>query len=139
MDNCTVFDAGVSLASSADLIGILAGLAAPTHRRVSKRDARLARAAVAQLFPNLMPADVEMPPVIPAPNAGRLPQPKAVLAERPAEKKQFRGRRVRCTCGGCAQCLDNAKWDRIFNEKFADPTYYGALQVRHNSTLAHSF
>lgn len=29
--------------------------------------------------------------------------------------------------------------ERIFNEKFADPTYHGALQVRHNSTLAGAF
>ena len=34
------------------------------------------------------------------------------------------GNKLRCDsgkCGTCARCLDNAKWDRIFNEKFADP------------------
>lgn len=35
-----------------------------------------------------------------------------------------RGRRIRCTCGHCRQCLDNARWERIFVEKFADPNYY---------------
>jgi len=25
----------------------------------------------------------------------------------------------RCTCGSCRECLENAKWDRIFSEKFA--------------------
>jgi hypothetical protein len=26
--------------------------------------------------------------------------------------------------------------DRIFNEKYADPTYYSGLMLRHSSTLA---
>lgn len=41
-----------------------------------------------------------------------------------------------CSCGACARCIDNARWNRIFNEKFADPSYYGSLAVRHNSSLA---
>lgn len=45
-------------------------------------------------------------------------------------------RREPCRCGECKQCLDNARWTRIFNEKFADPTYYNGIVVRHNSTLA---
>jgi hypothetical protein len=32
----------------------------------------------------------------------------------------------RCTCGTCKQCLENARWERIFNEKFGDPDYYAA-------------
>jgi len=44
--------------------------------------------------------------------------------------------RRRCDCGACARCLDNAKWERIFNEKFADPCYYGSITLRHNSSLA---
>jgi hypothetical protein len=35
-----------------------------------------------------------------------------------------RDRKVRCKCGLCRQCLDDARWDRIFAEKFADPDYY---------------
>ena len=33
-------------------------------------------------------------------------------------------RKVRCRCGQCRQCLDDARWERIFTEKFADPDYY---------------
>jgi len=29
-----------------------------------------------------------------------------------------------CTCGTCKECLENARWERIFDEKFADPDYY---------------
>lgn len=49
------------------------------------------------------------------------------------------GRRTRrriCNCGQCPRCLEDARWDRIFNEKFADPYYYGPIQVRQSSSLA---
>lgn len=44
--------------------------------------------------------------------------------------------RQRCRCGHCAYCIDNARWERIFEEKFADPGYYDRLDIRYNSTLA---
>jgi hypothetical protein len=44
-------------------------------------------------------------------------------------------RRTRCRCGRCQQCLDNARWDRIFTEKFADPNYYTRPSVRCVSPL----
>jgi len=44
-------------------------------------------------------------------------------------------RRVRCGCGQCRQCLENARWERIFAEKFADPNYYTRLVVRCSSPL----
>jgi hypothetical protein len=41
-----------------------------------------------------------------------------------------------CTCGSCSRCRDNARWNRIFDEKFADPSYYGRMSIRHDSSLA---
>ena len=41
-------------------------------------------------------------------------------AAQPASK----GRPVRCKCGKCEQCLEDARWERIFTEKFADQNYY---------------
>ena len=38
-------------------------------------------------------------------------------------------------CAICAFCLENARWDRIFREKFADPDYYKAVPVRFSSPL----
>lgn len=30
-----------------------------------------------------------------------------------------------CKCGGtCSTCESTARWNRIYEEKFADPTYY---------------
>lgn len=45
------------------------------------------------------------------------------------------GRRTaQCTCGVCYTCRDNDRWERIFQEKFADPTYY-IRRLRVDSTL----
>jgi hypothetical protein len=41
----------------------------------------------------------------------------------------------RCRCGLCPTCEDNARWERIFAEKFSDPTYYSGPVVRHESPL----
>jgi hypothetical protein len=46
-----------------------------------------------------------------------------------------RGPRMRCRCGQCPQCLDNARWERIFKEKFADPDYYARRVTRISSPL----
>lgn len=44
-------------------------------------------------------------------------------------------RRRRCACGICSRCIENARWDRIFNEKFADPDYYQPQPIRVGSSL----
>jgi len=41
----------------------------------------------------------------------------------------------RCACGVCPSCVENARWERIFNEKFADPNYYGAQPTKLGSSL----
>jgi len=52
----------------------------------------------------------------------------------PAERSRSTSQR-RCKCGLCGPCRDNARWDRIFNEKFADPDYYKATPVKFSSSL----
>jgi hypothetical protein len=42
----------------------------------------------------------------------------------------------RCTCGECRSCLDNARWERIFAEKFADPNYYSDRPMYRGSSLS---
>ena len=44
-------------------------------------------------------------------------------------------RKKRCSCGTCHQCLDNKRWELIFNAKFADPDYYRDRPVTHASPL----
>ena len=40
-----------------------------------------------------------------------------------------------CRCGKCRQCVEEARWERIFTEKFADPEYYGQRPVAQGSSL----
>ena len=40
-----------------------------------------------------------------------------------------------CRCRQCAACMDEARWERIFREKFADPLYYGSQSGRASSPL----
>ncbi|SPE30040.1 hypothetical protein SBA6_120003 [Candidatus Sulfopaludibacter sp. SbA6] len=54
----------------------------------------------------------------------------------PAEPPTFRSvSRGRCRCGQCARSLDNERWERIFEQNFADPDYYEFRLVRHASPL----
>ena len=53
-----------------------------------------------------------------------------------AAQRASKGRRIRCKCGLCGQCLDDARWERIFAEKFADPNYYTRRRMHIASPLA---
>jgi hypothetical protein len=44
--------------------------------------------------------------------------------------------RRRCSCGKCPQCLENARWEKVFTEKFADPLYYNRDSLRYSSPLS---
>ncbi len=47
-----------------------------------------------------------------------------------------RDRRRQCQCGHCCRCLENARWERIFAEKFDDPDYYTIRPPRMGSPLS---
>jgi hypothetical protein len=49
----------------------------------------------------------------------------------PAHKVKVR----QCKCGTCDTCVDTARWERIFQQKFADPLYYATRDLPHNSPL----
>jgi len=43
----------------------------------------------------------------------------------------------RCHCGQCRNCLENARWERIFQEKFANADYYHHdIRIRYASPLS---
>jgi hypothetical protein len=42
---------------------------------------------------------------------------------------------MRCKCQQCHQCRENARWERIFAEKFADPAYYSNIVIHRASPL----
>ena len=41
-----------------------------------------------------------------------------------------------CHCGLCHTCIEYARWERVFNEKFADAQYYVGLRLSNRSPLA---
>jgi hypothetical protein len=55
-----------------------------------------------------------------------LPKPKAKVETRSG---------ARCRCGRCRTCVDDARWERVFNEKFADPEYYRPRLAAMGSSL----
>jgi hypothetical protein len=116
------------LASTEELISLLGKMATPATRHSAnrRRDARLAQEALSQF----VPSPVEEPQTARSGRGGR--------GEKRDDPDRVR-RRQFCKCGECKWCVENARWERIFNEKFCDPTYYGPLQVRRNSTLATAF
>ncbi len=61
--------------------------------------------------------------------------PKRVQAPPRSHSSKSTASLRRCKCGNCSTCLENARWDKIFNEKFADPNYYKPKPVRHTSSL----
>ena len=50
--------------------------------------------------------------------------------------KRSQSMRHTCTCGTCNTCVDNAKWERIYREKFEDTAYYGHRPVPVGSSLS---
>lgn len=41
----------------------------------------------------------------------------------------------RCHCGTCQRCVEEARWERIFKERFADPDYYKERPARFGSSM----
>ena len=44
--------------------------------------------------------------------------------------------RTRCECGQCPSCVEAARWERIYQEKFADANYYRRSELRYASPLS---
>ena len=61
--------------------------------------------------------------------------PIATVDTAPPKRRMTSSERSRCACGRCQQCADNARWERIFNERFADPDYYNARPAHQSSSL----
>lgn len=63
---------------------------------------------------------------------------------RPSHRKQISSAKVsmapcpkvkRCHCGVCPRCREEARWNRIFDERFADPDYYKERPTPFGSSL----
>lgn len=57
------------------------------------------------------------------------------VARTPRQNIGARGKSRRCSCGRCRSCTDNARWEAVFQQKFADPHYYSLREPRQGSSL----
>jgi hypothetical protein len=64
----------------------------------------------------------------------RLPNKEKSFAR--AIQPSKRPRRQCCGCNACQICLENARWERIFNERFADHSYYRSRGLQFSSPLS---
>jgi hypothetical protein len=56
-----------------------------------------------------------------------------VRTERPLPVSRTKHRR--CACGKCRTCVDNARWESVYQRKFADPYYYSLRHPKQGSSL----
>src|ERR1700693_2829594 len=61
---------------------------------------------------------------------------RAMRGVEPVPEKRAARKIRRCLCGSCARCIDHAKRERIFAEKFEDPDYYTRSTIRRFSPFA---
>ena len=63
------------------------------------------------------------------PSRKKPPSPNRVSLAPPCPKVK------RCHCGVCPRCREEARWNRIFDERFADPDYYKERPTPFGSSL----
>ena len=130
-ESATLQSTGLELATFGEVIYAFSALRSTSGRR---RGARVAN---------------EMPPWSTMPNAALacedLPEPRKAAIPAPprvepvARPCPSKSRRAfgRCHCGQCRSCQENARWERIFQEKFANSDYYHHdIRVRYASPLS---
>lgn len=135
------------LATAGDLFHLIDHFAHYHRGHSSQRrlDQETAQAALSNLLLNIVTVEEQVrpqPSIRPA--ARRLQSGKPASAAKPArgsgrqvgEAGKAPRQRGHCKCGHCKACLENARWERIFNEKFAVPGYYGGPAFKHSSTLS---
>jgi hypothetical protein len=75
--------------------------------------------------------------VLPEPRKAAIPAPPRVDAVPQARLAKSRRASGRCRCGQCRNCQENARWERIFQEKFANSDYYHHdIRIRYASPLS---
>jgi hypothetical protein len=73
----------------------------------------------------------------PEPRKAALPAPPRVDAGSQLRMNKSRRASGRCHCGECRNCQENARWERIFQEKFANSDYYHHdIRIRYASPLS---
>ena len=130
-ETVTLQSTGFELATFGEVLYAFSALRSTSGRR------RSARAANELLPWETLTGGAPECDVTPAPRKAVAPaQPRVdpVAQARPAKSRRASGR---CRCGQCRNCQENARWERIFQEKFANSDYYHHdIRVRYASPLS---
>jgi hypothetical protein len=133
MDNVALVEgpSALELASFGEVLYAFSSLRSRSGRRRGGR-------VEGEVLPwqNLLP-DAAPEFALPAPAPPPPPSPRRVEALHPQRITKPRRNSGRCQCGQCRTCQENARWERIFREKFASPDYYRhEIRVRYASPLS---
>ncbi len=121
---------GLELATFGEVLYAFSALRSTSGRKRGRIDHELLP------WPNVMPGaamdfEAHHAPKIPSSPVSRLD----LAANKPVPKP--RRSASRCQCGHCRSCQENARWERIFREKFASADYYRPqIRIRYASPLS---
>jgi hypothetical protein len=131
-ESITLQSTAFELATFGEVLYAFSALRSTSGRR------RSARVANEMLPWESMPGTASECEALPEPRQAAIapPQPRLepVPETRPGKSRRASGR---CHCGQCRNCQENARWERIFQEKFANSDYYHHdIRVRYASPLS---
>lgn len=131
-ETVTLQSNGFELATFGEVLYAFSALRSTSGRR------RAARAATEMLpWGGAIPGaavEIDAPP---APRKLEAPAPRRMDTVPHAPVVKTRRSSGRCQCGQCRTCLENARWERIFQEKFANSDYYHHdIRIRYASPLS---
>jgi hypothetical protein len=130
-DSIMLQSTSFELATFGEVLYAFSALRSTSGRR---RGARIAN----ELLPwETMTSTVPECDALPEPRKATHPAPPRMDPVPQARLTKSRRASGRCQCGQCRNCQENARWERIFQEKFANSDYYHHdIRVRYASPLS---
>jgi hypothetical protein len=130
-ESITLQSTSFELATFGEVLYAFSALRSTSGRRRGTR-------VVTELLPwETMPGTAPECDALPEPRKAMLPAPPRVEPAPQVPLNKTRRASGRCHCGQCRNCQENARWERIFQEKFANSDYYHHdIRVRYASPLS---
>ena len=129
-ESITLQSTGFELATFGEVLYAFSALRSTSGRR------RSARAANEMLPWEALPGGSPECDALPEPRKAMAPAPRVAPMPQP-QPNRIRRSSGRCHCGQCRNCQENARWERIFQEKFANSDYYHHdIRIRYASPLS---
>jgi hypothetical protein len=130
-ETVTLQSTSFELATFGEVLYAFSALRSTSGRRRSTRAAN-------ELLPwETIPGAALECDVSPPPRKAAVAAPPRVDPAPQARLAKSRRASGRCRCGQCRNCQENARWERIFQEKFANSDYYHHdIRIRYASPLS---